>query len=119
MQTTRLLRLLEAELLDAEEDIRDLERTLAQRFAALEITDHVYRENNALLEWELHGLARIRRVLTEIPITDIADLDTLTERITTAVRDQVEHHGLPGAVESIVGRRLARLLPLVSAPTPR
>lgn len=116
MRTTRLLRLLEAELLDAEEDIRDLERTLAERFAALEITDHVYRENNALLEWELSGLARVRRVLTELPLGDINDPDELADRIAGAVHDQVEHHGIPGAVESIVGRRLTRLLPLVNAP---
>ena len=38
----------------------------------------------------------------------------LVAAIHEMLRDQVDHHGMPGAVESIVRRRLTRLLPLVA-----
>ncbi len=114
MQTTRLLRLLDAELLDAEEDIRDLELTLSRRFASMEITPYVYQENSAVLEWELHGLARVRSVLHAVQPSEYAETTDLVAAIHEMLRDQVDHHGMPGAVESIVRRRLTRLLPLVA-----
>ena len=113
MQTTRLLRLLDAELLDAEEDLRDLELTLSRRFSSMEITAYVYRENNAVLEWELHGLERMRRIMGDIDTTTFDTVADLVEHVHTILREQVAHHGMPGAVESIVRRRVTRLIPFV------
>lgn len=119
MQTTRLLRLLDAEILDAQEDIRDLELTLSHRFASMEITPYVYRENNAVLEWELHGLMRVRTLLGSIDPVTFESVRNLTDHLEDLLREQVQHHGMPGAVESIVRRRLIRLIPLVEEPEER
>lgn len=116
MKTTRLLRLLDAELIDAQEDLRDLERTLAERFSQMEITAYVYRENSAVLEWEIHGIERMRGLFNAIKGESFADPAELVAHIHAILRDHVDHHDMPGAVESIVRRRLARLLPLLDCP---
>lgn len=113
MKTRHLLRLLDAELLDAEEDIRDLELTLSRRFSAMEITAYVYQENNAVLEAELHGIERVRAHIAALDAEAFADLDELASHIHSWLREEIDHHGTPGAVESIVRRRLTRLMPFV------
>lgn len=114
MRTNRLFRLLDAELVDAEDDIRDLERTLKERNEAQEITNYVFRENTVLLEQELHGIERIRAGISALDPEAYVDTETFVEEITSLVREYVQHHGVPGAVESIVGRRLHRLVAYVS-----
>lgn len=118
MRTTRLFRLLDAELVDAEDDLRDLEATLKARCDAREITNYVYRENNALLEQELRGIERIRRALHSFEPDAYADIELFSEDVLSLVRDHVEHHGVPGAVESIVARRLHRLTQFVREEDP-
>lgn len=113
MRTARLFRLLDAELVDAEEDIRDLEATLKTRCEAREITNYVYRENNALLEQELRGIERIRRALRSFNPDAYADIDLFGRDVLALVQDHVKHHDVPGAVESIVARRLHRLTQFV------
>ncbi|MFP4154014.1 MAG: hypothetical protein ACLFSV_14300 [Alkalispirochaeta sp.] len=109
MRTSRLIRLLDAELLDAKDDIRDLEEVLRARSEAREITNYVYQENNALLELELHSLERIRSQLGKISPESFGTVDELVAAIKEMVHDQVLHHDVPGAVESIITRRLARI----------
>jgi len=109
MRTSRLIRLLDAELLDAKDDIRDLEEVLRARSEAREITNYVYRENNALLELESHSLDRLRARLSEFSPETYGTVEELVTAITNMVHDQVLHHGVPGAVESIISRRLARI----------
>ena len=113
MRTGHLLRLLDAELIDAEDDIRDFEEVLRERISAREITNYVYRENTALLEWELHAIERIRSRIKLIDPKQFPDLSALRSEIESLVHDQVEHHEAPRAIESIVVRRLQKLLSYV------
>jgi hypothetical protein len=115
MRNNRLFRLLDAELIDAQEDIRDLERTLKIRNEAREITNYVFRENSALLEQELHSLERIRLRLKDIDPEVHTDLTSYGNAVMEMVHDHVLHHGAPGAVESIVGRRLKKLTEFVDS----
>ncbi len=115
MRNNRLLRLLDAELLDAQEDIRDLERTMKERNEAREITNYVFRENSALLEQELHSLERIRIRLKEIDPEAYIHLKEYGDAVMSMVHDHILHHGAPGVVEPIVSRRLKKLTEFVDS----
>ncbi len=117
MRTNRLQRLLEAEILDAQDDIRDLERTLKTRIEAREITNYVFRENTALLEQELHALERIRALLKEIDPTDYSGVDEYGDAVMNRVREFVRHHDAPGAVVPIISRRLKRITDFLKSPS--
>lgn len=115
MRTSRLFRLLDAELLDAQDDIRDLEGVLKVRCDTREITNYVYRENNALMEQEIHSIERIRKIIAKTAMNEDMTFSEFADLVLGITREQVEHQAVPGAVESIIMRRIHRISACVAA----
>ena len=113
MVGARFLRLLNAELEDCEEDLRDLDDMLRQRQASREITDYVYWENDALLKREIVALQSIRSAVSSlwVQVGDISgtSLDELSALALETARAQVMQHQYPMAVMPLIERRIQRI----------
>ncbi len=109
MQTNHFLTLLSAELASCEEDIHDLELLFDARFKALEITNYVYRENNALLKQETSGIRMVRTQIDAMDPDSFPSLDDAFAAVLENARETVRSRQLPEAIISLVSRRAERV----------
>lgn len=109
----RFLRLLNAELEDCEEDLRDLDELLRQRLATREITDYVFWENDALLQREIRALESIRAAVGRLQMQGGVAPGDPVEKIASAAlqtaQAQVVQHEYPLAVLPLIERRIQRI----------
>lgn len=122
MVVTRFLRLLSAELEDCEEDLRDLDQLLAQRLASREITDYVYRENDALLKHEILAIRTIREAISGLRNDIAGDTSrTMAEVSQDALQvayAEIVRHQYPLAVMPLIERRVQRIREFLGQETP-
>lgn len=106
MQTHHFLRLLGAELAGCDEDLRDFGDLLGARLKTMEITNYVYRENDALLKLELVGVKEIRRRVEALDPNAFASLDQAVTEVRTLVHNTIVEHQLPEAIIPLIERRI-------------
>lgn len=104
----KLRAVLVAELEDLGEDIRLVEGRMKEGHSANEISDYVYRENDAVLRRELAGLKTLIVFIDGIDVSlykSVADLVTFLEaRIPEVLRE----HEDPEAIHGFFTRKLRK-----------
>lgn len=105
----KLMKILRAELEDLLEDIGVAERRHASRFACREVTDYVFRQNDALFLAEKRALRRIIEYLERLDFMRYSDLDSLVKAVDTQVREAVQDHDEPEAAYRFVARKLEKV----------
>jgi hypothetical protein len=115
MQTNYFLRMLNTELSCCTEDLIDLEKLLETRLSTMEITQYVFRENDALLKREIAGVDEIQRTVALMNGAEYADLDAVVAAVRTIVRTAIVEHELPQAVFPLIDRRVQKVARYVLA----
>jgi len=105
----RYLEILRIEIDDLAEDIRTLQEHYRGRSARGEITDYVLKENVALLEREIHGVAAVRACLEEVRAEDYAGLDEMLAAVRKRLDDRIRCGGFEPVVLRLVERKLAKV----------
>jgi hypothetical protein len=105
----KFVKILKAELEDLLEDVDVAERLHAERFARREVTDYVYRQNDALFRSEEESLRRILDLLSTVEPARYPDLGTLVSAIDAQVKHVVRDHEEPGAIYQFVCRKLRKV----------
>jgi len=105
----KLMKILRAELEDLLEDIGVAERRHANRFACREVTDYVFKQNDALFHAEIRALRRIIEYLDCLDVMRYSDLDSLVKAVDTQVREAVKDHDEPEAAYRFVARKLEKV----------
>lgn len=117
MQTNHFLRLLDAELSCCIDNLIDFEKLLVERLGTMEITNYVFRENDALLKREAAGVAEIQRTLRILNPRDFSSLDEIATAVRNATRSAILEHELPGAVYPLIDRRIQQVKRFVESDT--
>jgi len=105
----KFLKILKAELEDLREDIDEAECRHTERFARAEITDYVYRENDALFRREAESLARLADVVDEIDISGYKTVADVAEALDARIKESVKDFEDPEAIYLFVARKLRKV----------
>jgi hypothetical protein len=105
----KFLEVLRIEIDDLAEDVAALEALTRGRGATGEITDYVLRENVAVLERELRGVAAVRACLAAVRAEDYAALDDLLDALRLRLADRIRCGGFDPVVRSLVERKIAKV----------
>ena len=108
------LRILKAELEDCLEDVEDLSILYERRRTKEEITDYVYKENEALLAREISGLKNILLSIDDLAIESYPSLEAFASAVDGMVQRKVLEFEDPEAVYGIAKRKLLKVLKYVS-----
>ncbi len=109
MQTNHFLRLLDAELACCIEDLKGFEDLLVARLKIMEITEYVFRENDALLKRETTGVTQIRKTVQAMNPDEFASIDEIIAVVRSTVKTAIHDHELPQAVYPLIDRRLLKV----------
>ena len=105
----KFMKILRAEVEDLLEDVGVAERRHAERFARREVTDYVFRQNEALFHAEAEALHRIIEYLDCLDLSRYADLDSLVRAVDILVRELVQDHQEPEAAYRFVSRKVEKV----------
>lgn len=105
----RYLNILDIELENLAEDIALLIAEYRRRKEEGEITNYVLLENLAVLQSEIHGVERFRRLLKSIESVSYDDLDSLVADIRDRIKAIMDRSSFPEALYPLVLRRLAKV----------
>lgn len=101
--------LLKVELQDVIEDIESLERQLRERFESAQITPYVYRENDVVLHREHAAINNFLSYIDGIDIAVYKDMAEISAALLGQLHTQLAATGGPGAVLSLVRRKINKL----------
>lgn len=107
---TLFLKILKAELEDCLEDIEDLHNVYERRHGTEEITDYVYKENEALLSRELSGLRNLIPRVEEFDLGKYESVEALASAVDSLFQGKVIEYEDPEAVYGIAKRKLLKVL---------
>jgi len=105
----KFLKVLRAELEELLEDIEHIETKAAERFAKLEISEYVYKENGGLLILEARAMRDLISAIDETDVSQYNTLDSLVEQLDGLARDLVREHEDPEAVYRFFRRKLQKV----------
>jgi len=108
------LKIFKAELEDCLEDVEDLSNLYERRRNKDEITNYVYRENEALLAREIVGLNNILLSIDDITLDGYDSLEAFVSAVDAMVQRKVLEYENPEAVYGIAKRKLLKVLKYVS-----
>lgn len=106
----KFIKILKAELEDLREDIAIAEGRYADRFARQEITEYVYKENDALFRKETDSLNRFIQAVDAIDVSLYTSVRGVAEALESLVKDTVEGFEDPEAIYLFVSRKLQKVL---------
>lgn len=107
------LKILKAELEDCLEDVEDLSILYERRRSKDEITDYVYKENEALLSREISGLRNILLTFDDLVDDGYDSLEDFAAAIDSRIQREVLEFEDPEAVYGIAKRKLLKVLKYV------
>lgn len=107
------LKILKAELEDCLEDVEDLSNLYERKRSCEEITNYVYRENEALLSRELSGLKNILLSIDDFELDRYDSLDSFAAAVDARIQKEVLEFEDPEAVYGIAKRKLLKVLKYV------
>jgi len=105
----KFVKILRAEIEDLLEDVAVAERRHAARFARRELTDYVFKQNEALFKAEEESFRRVLQSLGSVDAARYRDLDELAAAVDTLVREVVRDHEEPEAIYRFVSRKLKKV----------
>ena len=107
------LKILKAELEDCLEDVEDLSNLYERRRGTEEITEYVYRENEALLSREISGLRNLLANMDGVSVKIYASIEDLAAAVDAMFQKKVLEYEDPEAVYGIAKRKLLKVLKYV------
>ncbi len=111
----KFLKILKAELEEILEDIDHIEKRAAERFAKMEISEYVYRENDGILILESKAIRELISAIDEIDAAGYKSLDDLVEHLDGLARVFVREHEDPEAVYRFFHRKLVKVRRYIDA----
>lgn len=102
------IKLFKVELEDMIDDIEAYEVIQKDRFERKEITEYVYKENDALFIDEKTCLSYLIKELDKSAYDAISDLEDLIDRIGTDFHAYIQKHNFPEAIEPILYRKMEK-----------
>jgi len=105
----KFLKILKAELEDLRADIRLVERRAVERLAHDEITEYVYKENDALFHLEDKAICDLIFVIDGIDLILYKNIEELARDLDDRVRNLVREHEDPEAVYRFFQRKLLKV----------
>jgi hypothetical protein len=103
------MKILRAELEDLLEDVGIAERRVAERFAQREVTEYVFKQNDALFQGESESLHLLLERLGSFDHTRYPDLDELVKAVDSLVRGMLRDHERPEAVYRFFSRKVQKV----------
>ncbi len=104
------LKVFKAELEDCLEDVEDLSILYGRRRKGEEITEYVYRENEALLSREISGLKTVIASVDDFALERYESVDALAAALDEMIQKKVLEYEDPEAVYGIAKRKLLKVL---------
>lgn len=110
----KFLKVLKAELEDLLEDIGHAERRHAERLARNEITEYVYKSNDALFHAEEEAIREIINLIDEIDLSLYTSLGQVCDAFESLVRERMKDREEPEAIFAFVFRKMQKVRSYVS-----
>ena len=110
----KFLKVLKAELEDLLEDIGLAERRHSERLDRKEITEYVYKSNDALFHVEEEAIREIILLIDEMDLSLYTDLGQVCDSFETLVRETVKDREEPEAICAFVFRKVQKVRSYVS-----
>ena len=104
------LKIFKAELEDCLEDVEDLSLLGDRRRNCEEITEYVYRENEALLKREISGLKTVIASIDDFALERYDSVESLAAAVDDMIQKKVLEYENPEAVYGIAKRKLLKVL---------
>jgi len=108
------IRLMQVEILDLIEDVEAVGASHKQCFEDDTVSQYVYRENNALLEREIHSLQKIAKLIAGIDTSVYADTASLADDLRVRSKELVRKNEDPEVVFLILDRKIDKVLQYLS-----
>ena len=105
----KFLKILKAELEELLEDIDLIEHRAAERFAKMEISEYVYKENDSILLLEAQAIRELISAIDGLNVSEYNTLDDFVGRLDALAKDLVKEHEDPEAVYRFFRRKLAKV----------
>jgi len=112
----KFMKVLKAEIEGVLEDVDVAERQYVERLARRDVTDYVFRQNDALFHAEADSLRRIVDSLDGLDSRRYPDLDALIKAVDALVREVVQDHEEPEVAYRCVSRKLEKVRRYVESP---
>ncbi|MDA3955553.1 hypothetical protein [Oceanispirochaeta sp.] len=104
------IKILKIELEETGVDTALLIDIYRSRYTNREITQYVQRENEALLEREIHCLEKMVPELEKFPIDDYKDKDSFVQGLSVFLKSFVEVNQFPQAAFLLAERKLQKVV---------
>lgn len=98
-----------AELEDLEEDIASWGEYLEEKHRTEQITEYVFRQNNALLEREMNCVRTILEDLPAEPPDTVQDLDSLRNWFTERIDEDICTHQFQPVIRNLMLRKIEKV----------
>ncbi|TVR06850.1 MAG: hypothetical protein EA403_00395 [Spirochaetaceae bacterium] len=89
------LDLLDVELEDICADLREMEELMRTRIAASDLTEYVFQENSALLEFEIACISRLRIAIRNHAFEPDADIDAASAEVIQLCAHETRRMQMP------------------------
>lgn len=104
------LDLLDVELEDICSDLREMEDLMRTRIAASDLTEYVFQENSAFLEYEIACISRLRTAIRNHAFDPADDLDASAAEVLRLCTAETRRMQMPPSICLLVGRRIRKLM---------
>ncbi len=103
----KFFRILEIEFQDLEDGLEAYMKAIEDRYQKKEITQYVFKENDALLAREIDDVRIIRKRVTAISDKEYSDLDEAADTVVGIIENftgipEVVHKHMKGKVDKVV-----------------
>jgi len=106
----KFFKILEIEFQDLEDALETYRDALESRYEKKEITEYVYKENNALLNREIGDIRIIKENVAELSGEEYADLDEAAARVVEIIENFKD---FPPVVHRYMERKVEKVLEYV------
>ena len=104
-----LVKILQLELKEVENDLNGLKDLYSSRHDSSEITHYVFRENSALLQSELNSIHQIGVLLEDVKIDESLSPDEFLGSIEDFITKQIRERQYSKAIYNYVKLKLAKV----------
>ncbi len=104
-----LVRILQLELKEVENDLNSLKDLYSSRHDSSEITNYVFLENTALLEAELESIHQICLIMDDIKIEHIKSPPAVLDYIDKLVKEEIGNRQYSEAIYNFVKSKMTKV----------
>ena len=105
----KFFRVLVIELEELTQDLREAVKLYEARNVSGDVTNYVLRENTALLENEIGGVAHVLEVVRQAGPEEDESFEELVSRVRSLCRRAIEESHYPDALFGMVDRKLTKV----------